>query len=47
MCQDRGSFRAVLSFLLTQEEKKGFQPFKSLYLCVGQQKKKELLEKNQ
>ena len=40
------SFRAVLFFLLTQGEKKGFQPIKSLYFCVGQQKRKELLKKN-
>ena len=33
------------SFLLLIQEKKGFPPVKSLYFCVRQQKKKELLER--
>ena len=41
------SLQGVLFFFADSRRKKGFQPVKSLYFCVGQQKKKELLEKNQ
>ena len=40
------SFRTVLFFfLLTQTEKKDFQPVKSFYFGVGQQKKEPLEKK--
>ena len=34
-------------FFVGSRRKKGFQPVKSFYFCLGQQKKKKLLEKNQ
>ena len=41
------SFRAVFFFFFADSRrKKGFRPVENLYFCVGQQKKKELLEKN-
>ena len=35
-----GSFRAVNFFSADSSRKKGFQPNKSLYFCVSQQKKR-------
>ena len=36
-----------LFFFADSRRKRGFQPVKSPYFCVGQKKKNELLEKNQ
>ena len=42
------SFRGFFFFFFADSKRRnGFQPVKSLYFCVDQQKKKELLEKNQ
>ena len=38
--------KAVLCFFADSSKKKGFQPDKNPYFCIGQQKKK-LLKKNQ
>ena len=40
------SFQVALFFFADSRRKKGFQLVKSFHFCLGQQKKKEPLEKN-
>ena len=40
-----GSFQAVLNFFADSSGKKGFQPVKNRYFCIGQQKKKKAVKR--